>query len=259
MGPTAPGAGSARFVVRGGRMTEAEVVYHAWRCTGPRERPRQRLGWDAEVLRVPLPRVRPGRAFRMAHEEAGGGTYDRVLLTGRLSPDGRMLTGTFTRSTRGVTRYGTVTCRSPRIRFRAAPSHREFRGVTSQGVPVHLRLDWLASPMLEGSPMPFDGTLGRVEPGDDLVVTCRPPDREPYEVRMPAIGAYVDPASGRVGLISPTFPGRRPDPMVSLTGQAPALGDPGRVVRLTISVRDDPEQGCLGTATLRAEEVPATT
>lgn len=247
-GTTSPGTGAVEIALRGSRVTDFSVQHKWWRCTGPRERPRQILGWGGEDG-FRFPRMRRGKRFSARMNRTGGDTYIRMRLSGRVSADGTLITGSLQRSTRGFTRYGAVECRSGVIRFRVARANRDFAGVTSQGLPVRLELVWTRDffSSLDPGPKPFLGIINTpvpdTGPNPDIVLTCA--DGPP--LRQVSIGGIrVDQVTGALS---------RPPGDVSVTGRAPALGSRSRVVEMQVTMTTkDPD--CSGQMSLRATEVP---
>ncbi len=247
-GTTSPGTGAVEISLRGSRVDEFSVQHKWWRCKGPRERPRQILGWGGEDG-FRFPRMRRGKRFSAQMNRTGGDTYIRMRLSGRVSADGTLITGSLQRSTRGFTRYGAVQCRSGVIRFRAARANRDFAGVTSQGLPVRLELQWTRdfSSGLDPGPQPFLGIINTPfpvsGPAPDIVLTCAvgPPVKE-----VSIQGIRVDQVTGALS---------RPPGDVTVTGRAPPLGSRSRVVEMQVTMTTNGPE-CRGEMSLRATEVP---
>ena len=248
-GTTGPGTGTLVIALRGTRVTEVALEHQWWRCQGPRERPRQVLRWDGgDGFR--FPRVRRGKRFAARMNKAGGGAYTRMRLSGRVSADGTVITGSLQRATRGFTRFGAVECRSGVIRFRVARADRSFAGVTSQGLSVRLELLWSRNYLgvLAPGPNPFMGVINTPfpvsGPAPDIILTCD--DAPP--IKAVAIGGIrVDQVTGALS---------RPagdDVDVVVTGRAPPLGSRSRVVEMQVTKT---APGCRGEMSLQATEVP---
>lgn len=249
-GMTSPGTGAVQITLRGSRVTDFDVQHKWWRCSGPREKPRQILGWSDAVDGFRFPRMRRGHRFAAQMNRTDGDTYIRMRMSGRVSADGTLITGSFRRSTRGYTRYGAVVCRSGVIRFRVARADRDFVGVTSQGLHVRLQLRWTRDYFTSMDPIPksFAGIINTpfpaTGPAPDIILTC--PDGPP--LREVSIGGIV--VDQLTGALS------RPPGEVTVTGSAPALGSTSHVVDMAVKMTTD--SGCTGAMTLRAAEVPPT-
>ncbi len=261
VGETSPRTGVAEVTVSNRRVSDVQIDYRFWRCSGPGSH-RQAMGWDLQVFSPRNPRLRVGRDGRFTYRHSSGDrrAFSRFALTGRFSAHGRRVAGTFQWHKRGITRRGAVECRSPVLRYTAWLSVREFAGSTSQGVRVRAELKWTFDPLrwVNGRPPYIRGVftpvIGLSPPTPPFaVVLLQCPDGPEQEQN---ILADANPQTGRLSL-RPFGLGAGEQLVVS--GQASPLATMGPAsvsLAITATQRSDSGDGfCTGSASFRATEL----
>lgn len=258
IGETRPGTGIVNVTVRNRRITDIDIQHRFWRCTGA-DRGAREMGWDLRTFGPRNAVIVPKRdgTFRLRYAVSGGGTFSRFTVAGRFLNRGGRITGTFTWARRGIRRDGPVECRTNGpIRFSAHVAERDYSGTSSQGVPTHLRVSWIADMMawIRRRPPYIQGGLARVT-GDvrsttsSVLLTC-----EGGGTETERFGGKVDPRDGTLR-INPGGAGGG----VTLTGRASPLASvaPGRISLTMTVARTNPP--CSGSASFAATElVPLT-